>query len=99
MTAITVVGPKRVTFDRQRAIAGIFVMLGLVDIFVFGLLADKGDAVFTFTLTGAAVNVPNLSLAPGPRVGGTAAPFRSSSASSMRGSASRRSRRAPRGAA
>jgi simple sugar transport system permease protein len=66
MTAITVVGPKRATFDRQRAIAGIFVMLGLVDIFVFGLLADKGDAVFTFTLTGAAVNVPNLSLAPGP---------------------------------
>jgi len=66
MTAITVVGPKRTTFDRQRAIAGIFVMLGLVDIFVFGLLADKGDAVFTFTLTGAAVNVPNLSLAPGP---------------------------------
>jgi simple sugar transport system permease protein len=66
MTAITVVGPKRATFDRQRAIAGVFVMLGLVDIFVFGLLADKGDAVFTFTLTGAAVNVPNLSLAPGP---------------------------------
>jgi simple sugar transport system permease protein len=66
MTAIAVVGPRRATFDRQRAIAGIFVMLGLVDIFVFGLLADKGDAVFTFTLTGAAVNVPNLSLAPGP---------------------------------
>jgi len=41
-------------------------MLGLVDIFVFGLLADKGDAVFTFTLTGAAVNVPNLTMAPGP---------------------------------
>ena len=66
MTAVTLVGPRRATFDRQRAIAGIFVMLGLVDIFVFGLLADKGDAVFTFTLTGAAVNVPNLSLAPGP---------------------------------
>ncbi len=66
MTAITVVGHQRATFDRQRAIAGIFVMLGLVDIFVFGLLADKGDAVFTFTLTGAAVNVPNLNLAPGP---------------------------------
>ena len=66
MTAITVVSPQRVMFDRQRAIAGIFVMLGLVDIFVFGLLADKGDAVFTFTLTGAAVNVPNLTLAPGP---------------------------------
>ena len=43
-------------------------MLGLVDIFVFGLLLDNGDAVFTFTLTGAAVNVPNLSLAARPRV-------------------------------
>jgi simple sugar transport system permease protein len=41
-------------------------MLGLVDIFVFGFLADKGDAVFTFTLNGAAVSVPNLSLPPGP---------------------------------
>jgi simple sugar transport system permease protein len=66
MTAITVVGPKRVTFDRQRGIAGIFVMLGLIDFFVFGLLASNGDAVFTFTLTGAAVSVPNLYLAAGP---------------------------------
>jgi simple sugar transport system permease protein len=41
-------------------------MLGLVDIFVFGFLADKGDAVFTFTLNGAAVSVPDLSLPPGP---------------------------------
>jgi simple sugar transport system permease protein len=66
MTAIPVAARERMTFDRQRAVAGIFVMLGLVDIFVFGFLADKGDAVFTFTLTGAAVSVPNLSLAPGP---------------------------------
>ena len=66
MTAIPVVRHQRAAIDRQRAIAGIFVMLGLVDIFVFGFLADKGDAVFTFTLTGAAVSVPNLNLAPGP---------------------------------
>jgi len=66
MTAITAVGPKRVTIDRQRAIAGIFVMLGVVDFFVFGLFASNGDAVFTFTLTGAAVSVPNLSLPAGP---------------------------------
>ena len=66
MTAIPVVRHQRAAIDRQQAIAGIFVMLGLVDIFVFGFLADKGDAVFTFTLTGAAVSVPNLNLAPGP---------------------------------
>jgi simple sugar transport system permease protein len=67
MTAtIPVVHHQRAAIDRRQAVAGIFVMLGLVDIFVFGFLADKGDAVFTFTLNGAAVSVPNLSLPPGP---------------------------------
>jgi len=67
MTAtIPVVHHHRAAIDRKQAVAGIFVMLGLVDIFVFGFLADKGDAVFTFTLNGAAVSVPNLSLPPGP---------------------------------
>jgi simple sugar transport system permease protein len=61
-----VVHHQRAAIDRKQAVAGIFVMLGLVDIFVFGFLADKGDAVFTFTLNGAAVSVPNLSLPPGP---------------------------------
>jgi simple sugar transport system permease protein len=67
MTAtIPVVHRHRAAIDRKQAVAGIFVMLGLVDIFVFGFLADKGDAVFTFTLNGAAVSVPDLSLPPGP---------------------------------
>jgi simple sugar transport system permease protein len=67
MTAtIPMVHHQRAAIDRKQAVAGIFVMLGLVDIFVFGFLADKGDAVFTFTLNGAAVSVPNLSLPPGP---------------------------------
>ena len=67
MTAtIPVVHHQRAAIDRKQAVAGIFVMLGLVDVFVFGFLADKGDAVFTFTLNGAAVSVPNLSLPPGP---------------------------------
>ncbi len=67
MTAtIPVVHHQRAAIDRKQAVAGIFVMLGLVDVFVFGFLADKGDAVFTFTLNGAVVSVPNLSLPPGP---------------------------------
>lgn len=65
MTAISLVGQERFAFDRQRIIATIFVMLGLVDIFVFGLYSN-GDAVFTFTLTGAAVSVPNLVVAAAP---------------------------------
>jgi ABC-type uncharacterized transport system permease subunit len=66
MTTIPVVHEQGFTLDRQKAFGGLFVALGLVDVFVFGFLANPGDAVFTFTLTGAAVNVPNLSLAPGP---------------------------------
>jgi ABC-type uncharacterized transport system permease subunit len=65
MTAVTLVGQQRFAFDRQRVIATIFVMLGLVDIFVFGLYSN-GDSVFTFTLTGAAVSVPNLVMAAAP---------------------------------
>ena len=66
MTAITAVIPQRATVERRQAIGGVLVALGLVDIFVFGFLAGSGDAVFTFTLFGASVNVPNLTLAPGP---------------------------------
>jgi simple sugar transport system permease protein len=65
MTAISLVGQQRFAFDRQRVIGTIFVMLGLVDIFVFGVYS-QGDAVFTFTLTGAAVSVPNLAIAAAP---------------------------------
>jgi simple sugar transport system permease protein len=66
MTTVPLLHEEGFSLDRQKAFGGLFVALGLVDIFVFGLLANSGDAVFTFTLTGAAVNVPNLSLAPGP---------------------------------
>jgi simple sugar transport system permease protein len=66
MTTITAVIPQRATVERRLAIGGVLVVLGLIDIFVFGFLASSGDAVFTFTLYGASINVPNLTLAPGP---------------------------------
>ena len=65
MTAISLVGEQRFSFDRQHVIAAVFVVLGLVDVFVFGIYSN-GDAVFTFTLNGAAVSVPNLVLAAAP---------------------------------
>ncbi|HLN06883.1 MAG TPA: ABC transporter permease, partial [Acidimicrobiales bacterium] len=65
--------PQRATIERRQAVAGIFVALGLIDIFIFGFLASKGNAVFTFTLTGAKVNVPNLTLPPGPVAEGAGA--------------------------
>ncbi|MDA8037566.1 MAG: ABC transporter permease [Actinomycetota bacterium] len=57
---------RSITVERRHVLAGLLVFLGLIDALVFGYLASKGDAVFTFTLTGAKVNVPNLVLAPGP---------------------------------
>jgi len=66
MTAFTATVPRRATVERRHAIGFVLVALGLVDIFVFGFLANSGDAVFTFTLFGAAVNIPDLTLAPGP---------------------------------
>jgi len=66
MTAITAVIPQRATLERRRAIGFVLVALGLIEIFIFAFHAGIGDAVFTFTLYGASVNVPNLTLAPGP---------------------------------
>jgi simple sugar transport system permease protein len=39
-----------------------FVFFGLIDIFVFGLFAHKGDASFAFSQPFAKVSVPNLNL-------------------------------------
>ena len=45
----------------RRLLAPItFAMLGLADIFVFGLLAPKGDASFALSLQGASVHVPTV---------------------------------------
>ena len=45
MTTIPVVHEQGFTLDRQKAFGGLFVALGLVDVFVFGFLANPGDAV------------------------------------------------------
>ena len=39
-----------------------FAVFGLVDIFVFGLLAHHGDVTFAFSQPFARVTIPNLSL-------------------------------------
>ena len=84
MTAISLVGQERFAFDRQRIIATIFVMLGLVDIFVFGLYSN-GDAVFTFTLTGASGQRAQPGRWLPPRCARRSARSRSCSASSTGG--------------
>jgi len=57
---------RSITVERRVVMGGLLFLLGLVDALVFGYLAPKGHAVFTFTPTGAAVRVPNLSITPRP---------------------------------
>src|SRR5215831_12913178 len=40
--------------------AGTFILFGLIDILVFGLLAHPGDAVFTLTVSSSTVHMPTI---------------------------------------
>ena len=62
MTSTTLVGSVRapVTISRRYLAAGTFIALGLIDIFVFGLFAHRGDAVFALSLPGATPHVPSI---------------------------------------
>jgi len=64
MTSTTLVGSVRapVSISRRYLAAGTFIALGLVDIFVFGLFAHRGDAVFALSLPGATPHVPSIRL-------------------------------------
>jgi len=62
MTSTTLVGSVRapVSISRRYLAAGTFIALGLIDIFVFGLFAHRGDAVFALSLPGATPHVPSI---------------------------------------
>ena len=66
VTPVSLVARRSFVLERRTVIGALLFTLGLLDALVFGYLAPKGHAVFTFTLTGAAVNVPNLSVTPRP---------------------------------
>jgi general nucleoside transport system permease protein len=59
-TVLTAAAPGS-TFRRWLAPAT-FLIIGLIDIFVFGLNAHQGDATFAFSQEFAKVTVPNLTL-------------------------------------
>lgn len=50
--------------ERRYLAAGIFMLLGLIDILAFGLFAHSGDAVFAFSLAGT--HVPSLRVPGAP---------------------------------
>ncbi len=66
MTTITAAVRAPLSVNRRYLAAATFVLLGLIDIVVFGVLAHPGDAVFALALPGAKVKVPSLSVAAAP---------------------------------
>ncbi|HWF82927.1 MAG TPA: ABC transporter permease [Streptosporangiaceae bacterium] len=51
---------------RRYLAAGTFILLGLVDILIFGFFAHSGDAVFALALPTARVSVPSIHVAAAP---------------------------------
>jgi simple sugar transport system permease protein len=49
-----------ISLNRRMVAAGTFILFGLIDIFVFGLFAHPGDAVFTLSVSGSALHVPSI---------------------------------------
>jgi general nucleoside transport system permease protein len=61
MTALATVTRAPVTVNRRHLAAAVFVLFGLVDILLFGVLAhSRGDATFALALPGASVSVPSI---------------------------------------
>ena len=46
--------------NRRYVAVGSFILFGLVDIFLFGLFAKAGDAVFAFAASGTVASVPSI---------------------------------------
>jgi simple sugar transport system permease protein len=60
MTTLTAPVRVPVSISRRYLAAGTFITLGLIDIFVFGLFAHRGDAVFALSLPGATPHLPAI---------------------------------------
>ncbi|HEY9244841.1 MAG TPA: ABC transporter permease [Streptosporangiaceae bacterium] len=62
MTALATVTAARrpITVNRRYIAAGVYAAFGLVNIFVFGMFAHKGDATFALALPGSSVHVPSI---------------------------------------
>jgi simple sugar transport system permease protein len=58
----TLVSPVRqsLTLNRDSIAAGFFVLLGAIDIAVFGLFAHAGHATFQLSISGAGIQIPNI---------------------------------------
>jgi general nucleoside transport system permease protein len=65
-TVATAVRPPLTTETRRHLAAGTFVVIGLINIFVFGILAHAGDASFELSLASASVKIPVIRVPAAP---------------------------------
>lgn len=66
MTTLAIPRRRAGVFDKRFGAGLVFVLMGLVDAFVFGLFSGKGDAVFELSLAESKFHVPPLTVAPTP---------------------------------
>jgi general nucleoside transport system permease protein len=67
MTTTAAVGLRvRATESRRQLAAGTFILLGVADIFVFGLFSHPGDATFQLSISGSGVQIPNIAVPAAP---------------------------------
>src|SRR5258708_12707470 len=66
MTAITPAVRLPQANIRQYLAAGTFVLLGLIEIALFGLTAHSGDAIFALSLSGSGIQVPSIHVPAAP---------------------------------
>jgi simple sugar transport system permease protein len=60
VTALATVTRAPVAVNRRAIAAGTFIAFGLIDIFLFGFFAHKGDATFLLSVPGASISVPAI---------------------------------------
>ena len=60
MTTLTAPVRVPVSVSRRYLAAGTFILLGLIDILVFGFFAHRGDARFALSLPGATPHLPTI---------------------------------------
>ena len=65
-TVATAVRPPLTTERRRHLAAATFIVIGLINIFVFGVLAHAGDASFELSLASASIKIPVIRVPAAP---------------------------------
>jgi ABC-type uncharacterized transport system permease subunit len=58
MTTVTATIRLRATESRRQLAAATFILLGFIDILIFGLFSQPGDATFELSISGSGVQIP-----------------------------------------